>query len=500
MTEHYIIGIDVGTGSTKALAIELSGKVLHVAQRAYPTLNPRAGISEQDPEQIWQAFKDCIADVVTHCGVQPAAISISTAMHSLIPVDGDGKALSNMITWADSRSENIALALRASPNGAHFYRTSGTPIHAMSPLCKLLWLRKHDPLLFAATAKFLSIKDYLWHKLFGEYEVDYSIASATGFFDIQELQWSADILDYAHITYLQLSKPVPTDHVRTDMIAHVAAEMKLLEGIKVCIGASDGCTANLGTGVTTPHIAALTIGTSGAVRITSNQPIYNDEAMTFNYILDTNTYVCGGAINNGGLAIDWAIKAMMHVEHPKQKDYDYFFKCVEDAPAGAGGLFFLPYLTGDRAPIWDSSANGSFIGLKVKHKRKHLLRAVLEGVCYTLYQILNALEYNNSSIDKIHVSGGFVNSPVWLQLLSDVCGKKLVIMQTGDGSAIGAAILAARALFPKNMGIENSSQHAQTLIIPNAANHQRYQSRLPIFSKLYVNLKETMHILNDLKN
>ncbi|TDO22811.1 gluconokinase [Pedobacter duraquae] len=500
MTEPYIIGIDVGTGSTKALAIALSGTIHHVTQHSYPTYSERAGMSEQDPEEIWVAFQHCIHDIISHCGKQPVAISISTAMHSIIPVSEDGKALSYLITWADSRSEDIATALRNSPEGPQFYRTSGTPIHAMSPLCKLLWLKKSDPLLFNASSRFISIKAYIWHKLFGEFEEDYAIASATGLFDILELQWSADILDYAGITYLQLPKPVPTYHVRTDIIPEIATQMNLSPGLSVCIGASDGCTANLGTGVVASGTAALTIGTSGAVRITSSHPIYNEESMTFNYILDSNTYVCGGAINNGGLAIDWAIKTLMSVEKTKQSHFDTFFQLASETPAGADGLFFLPYLTGDRAPIWDSSSNGAFIGLKNKHTQQHLFKAVLEGVCYPLCQILNALERNNTAIDKIHVSGGFINSPVWLQTLSDICGKKLYLMQTEDASAIGAAILAARVLFPGDERIELASQVAQAFVVPDVKSHAVYRSRLPLFSRLYSDLKETMHLINDLKN
>lgn len=500
MTEPYIIGIDVGTGSAKALAIDLSGQVIHVVQRGYPTHSQRAGMSEQDPEQIWEAFQQCISNTVRQVGKQPAAISISTAMHSLIPVAENGRALTYMMTWADARSEDIAQALRNSKQGPSFYRISGTPIHAMSPLCKILWIKKNDPLLFAATSRFISIKAYIWHKLFGEFEVDHAIASAMGLFDIAELQWSADILDYAGLTYLQLAKPVPTHHVRTDMIPTVATNMRLDPNTRVCIGASDGCAANLGTGVTTPGTAALTIGTSGAVRITSQHPVYNDEAMTFNYILDSNTYICGGAVNNGGLAVDWAISTLMQIDHPHQIHYDQFFQAAADTLAGAEGLFFLPYLTGERAPIWDSSSNGAFIGLKQKHQHKHLFRAVLEGICYTLCQIMNALELNNISIEKIHVSGGFISSPVWLQILADVCGKKLVIVQTEDASAIGATILAARALYPDDPRIEHFSQTAQTFVVPNKVNHKLYHDRLPIFSKLYLNLKESMHLINDLRN
>src|SRR5690349_21157602 len=182
--ESYVIGIDLGTGSAKAIAMSHAGDVIDSAQVAYPTLQPKPTYHEQAPELIWQAFVKCIARITSRQSAPPDAISLSSAMHSVIPIDKNGHPLMNMIIWADNRSASIASTIHQSPEGQYIYEESGTPIHAMTPLCKLQWLHTNEEKIFGQTAKFISIKEYVWHKLFGEYEVDYSIASATGLMNI----------------------------------------------------------------------------------------------------------------------------------------------------------------------------------------------------------------------------------------------------------------------------------------------------------------------------
>jgi gluconokinase len=500
MQEPYIIGIDIGTGSTKAVSIDLNGNILHVAQSSYPTFHPEPGYSEQKPEAIWAAFKECVYKSTKEIGFGPAALSLSSAMHSIIPVNADGTALSNLITWADARSENIAEAIKSGPEGENIYNTSGTPLHAMAPLSKMLWIKQQQPLLFEQTFKFISIKEFIWYKLFEKFEIDYSIASATGMFDIINLSWSASILDTVGLDISKLSKPVNTSFSRNKIQADVAAEMNLPQNTMVIIGASDGCCANLGSAVVDATTAALTIGTSGAVRITSNKPLYNFQAMTFNYLLDEKTFVCGGPVNNGGLAIDWAIQKFLNNQAGVAKPYEQFFSLIANQPSGAEKLLFLPYLTGERAPYWDTAASAAFIGLRPQHTTADLFRAVLEGVCFALNQVVLTVEQSVGHIGQLHVSGGFIHSPVWLQVLADLTGKKLVLVQTEDASAIGAAILASRALFPDNTLETAILSQEKEYVLPDTNKHQHYKLLMPIFRKLYDDLKDSMQLLNQIHN
>jgi gluconokinase len=486
--QQYILGIDIGTGSTKAIACNFTGEILTSSQHYYTVSSPKPGYSEQDPEVILAAFIQCIKDVTTKLGYAPHAISLSSAMHSVIAINENGKALAPMLTWADSRAENIAAKLKGSLQSTQLYRTCGTPIHAMSPLCKLIWLRENEAGLFESAHKFISIKEYIWFYLFKEFRVDHSIASATGMFDIMKLQWNPDALSIAGIYADKLSDPVSNTFHRTDMVSSVASALGLTSETILNIGASDGCCANLGSFVDKPGIASITIGTSGAVRVTGPTPVFNDSAMTFNYLLDDTTYVSGGAINNGGIVLDWLRKNFSPAE-----SYDEVFDEIATIKPGSDGLVFLPYLYGERAPLWDTKTCGVFFNIKPIHTKAHFLRAGLEGICFALNDVLQTLEQSSSPITRVHISGGFITSHAWTQILADITDKKLAVVQQEDASAIGAIFLAMKELKLTPV----AQPHSNSVIIPNEANQIVYSKNFEVFKKLYNDLAETMHWAHD---
>src|SRR3569833_178337 len=267
----YVLGLDIGTGSVKAVAINLQCQSFADNQRFFSYNAPKPGYHEQDPELIWDAFKNCLAGVVAFFGTPPIAVSLSSAMHSLIPVDGDCKALAPMMTWADNRSAAIANHLKSTDEGMDIYEATGTPLHAMSPLCKIIWIRQNNPGLFRQAHKFISIKEFIWFRLFGEFKIDESCASGTGLFDITNRTWHNRSLSLAGINAQSLSQPVPTNY-SANLPVKATGPAFLKPGTPFIIGASDGCLANLGSMATKPGIAAITIGTSGAVRAGSNKP------------------------------------------------------------------------------------------------------------------------------------------------------------------------------------------------------------------------------------
>ncbi|WP_421944766.1 gluconokinase [Pedobacter sp.] len=492
---EYILGIDIGTGSTKAVALNLNYEPISTSQHYYPTHSVKPGYSEQEPEIIYQAFLNCIADLKTELGAEPFTVGLSSAMHSLIMVDSNGEPLAPMITWADNRSADIANRLLNGDEGLQLYASTGTPIHPMSPLCKIIWLRENEPQLFIETSKFISIKEYIWFKLFGEYKIDYSIASCTGLFDINKLNWNEEALKLCKINSAHLSEPVQTSFSNTKLVqAHQAFFNN--KNVSFVIGASDGCLANLGSEAISDGAAAVTIGTSGALRVPSSKPVVNKNAMTFNYILDSETFICGGPINNGGLALQWLMKNVFGKKELNEADYTNLFNEIETSAVGSNGLIFLPYLTGERAPIWNSRASGTFLGLSNQHHQKDMARAVIEGICFSLNDVLTEMETNGASIKKIHASGGFVHSKVWMQILADVTGKEILLITEEDASAVGAAYLAAKA----NGLIDNypsATQNKFNIIYPDTSHHIFYQRRFGIYKKAYVNLKECMKEINN---
>ncbi|HEY4060841.1 MAG TPA: gluconokinase [Puia sp.] len=491
---RYIIGIDLGTTHTKAIGYTDNGEVLSSTDVSYPVFSDPSGRHELDPEDLWNAFLSVLKTIrqSTMGSDGLAGISFSCAMHSLIAVDGQGKPLTRAITWADLRSESAAATLKASEAGRRVYRQTGTPIHPMSPLSKLLWMRETDSVLFRQAARFISIKEYIWWRLFGQYEVDHSIASATGLLDIYTLDWYPGSLTLAGIGPGQLSALVPCTHVRSELVSGMRDLLGLPEGLPFVIGGSDGCLANLGSGALLPGETALTIGTSGAVRMTADRPAYDPQERIFNYLLTDRLYVSGGATNNGGSVVQWFTEQFSGAG-PGTKDIAARVAEADKVPPGCDGLVFLPYLRGERAPVWDADAKGVWFGIRSLHTQSHFMRSVLEGIGYSLYQIGTSLEATIGPIQEIYASGGFTHSGTWLQMIADIFLKRVTVTVGADASATGAAIMGFYAL-----GILQRPEDAVSLIRvketyePDEARHRIYQENFIVFSALYGRLKDLM--------
>jgi gluconokinase len=240
-------------------------------------------------------------------------------------MDKNNKAITPLITWADTRSGDIAQRLRNLPEAENLYKATGTPIHSMTPLCKIIWLKENEPEIFKAAFKYISIKEFIWYKLFKVYQIDHSIASATGLFDIEKLKWNDFSLQLCSINSSQLSEIMPTNFLRKDVDSSVTSLLNISSKTSFCIGASDGCTANVGSYAVEKGTAALTIGTSGAVRIASSKPIFDFASMSFNYLLDEKTFICGGPVNNGGNVVEWLFESIFNNSKPSEKEYKNLF-------------------------------------------------------------------------------------------------------------------------------------------------------------------------------
>ncbi|GAB4026797.1 gluconokinase [Spirosoma koreense] len=442
---NCIVGVDVGTTNVKALAMppDLSQILAH-ASAPLTTLNPKPGYAEQDPAEIWAAFELVMAEVSNELKEQGHAIThvaFCTAMHSLLPMNADGSPTAHAILWSDNRAEAEAAALRTSQAelGKMIYQETGTPIHPMIPLCKLAWLREHDPRLLRRTARFGSIKEFLWHKLTGQFEIDYSIATATGLFSENKRQWSEQALGYAGIRIDQLSTPVPTTLQRPYQSRPETAKTGLSDGVSLLIGASDGCLANLGAGAIKPRTATLTIGTSGAVRQTVRKPLRDAEIRLFCYYLDEGYYVVGGPTNNGGNILEWITEKLT------QQDTQAVLDEAATIPPGSDGLLFLPYLQGERAPLWDASVRGAYLHVDWQHTRAHFVRAALEGVLFNLLNINELLTTHTGSARVIHANGGFAQSTLWVQMLADMAGIPVRLNASNESGSMGAILLTLKA-------------------------------------------------------
>lgn len=492
----YIIGVDIGTSGTKAVAFDEGGEVLGEHRVTYPILNPQPCYFEQDPDVLFKAVIVSIAQLVqivrqVSKGGTLLGVGFSSAMHGVFAVDKQNRPLTHCIIWTDTRSTSFATQLKDTPEGMAIYRATGTPVHPMSPLCKLGWMRTHMPSVHSAAHKFISIKEYVFFKLFGRYVVDASIASATGLFDIHLLKWHAQALEQAGISPDRLSEPVPVTYSITGMDGQLANEMGIARDTPFIVGGSDGCLANLGVNVTQPGHVAVTIGTSGAIRMTSDAPRTDVKARTFSYVLTDRFHVLGGAVNNGGIALQWFRDNFESAAGRREVDFRSLTESAARIPAGSEGLIFLPYLAGERSPHWNAHAKGLFFGVQLHHHKDHFTRAIMEGVIFGIYSVGKVLEEITGPIRVIHASGGFAHSALWLQLLADVFNKQVLVCENIEGSARGAYVVVLKALNKisdfKAIGTQGT---AAASFEPDATRHQVYLTNFERFERLYDKVKD----------
>lgn len=482
----FVLTIDIGTTSAKVLIVSEQGKVVATAQEFYPTSFPQPGFAVQDPKVVMDGILKIVGEAVarfkfSHKNLVTAsplvdAIGISSAMHSLMAVDKNGSPITPLILWSDMRSAEQARVLKESEQGKEIYNATGTPIHPMSPLCKLMWMREHDPATISKAFKFISIKEYLLFVLCGEFAVDYSVASSTGMFDVHELKWSSKALSVAGITEDRLSKCVSPYDNTLRMKKEVASALGLNEDIPIIPGASDGCAAHLGSNAMAKGRLSLTIGTSGAVRIASESCSPDPHQRIFNYRLDERTFISGGATNNGTVLLNWFCNNF----YPHKADLVEFTEVAMKTEPGAGGLIFLPYVFGERAPYYNPDLRGSFFGLAQHHTQAHMMRALLEGICFEVRSIVESIEESIEPVTEILASGGFVRSTAWLQLMANVLNKKIVLHDVNDASSLGAAIIAFRGI-GKEVFFDGSEQ--KKIFEPEPLSIPLYGDMYGIFSR-----------------
>jgi len=488
----YMLGVDIGTTTTKAVLFSEHGKVIQQDSIGYPLYTPDISTAEQNPDEIFQAVLQVITNIMKHHSDKPLLfVSFSSAMHSIIAVDENDIPLTPVITWADNRSEAWALKIKDEWNGLEVYKRTGTPIHPMSPLSKITWLVNEHPEIARKTKKYIGIKEYIFKKFFNQYVVDHSLASAMGMMNLHTLDWDEEALNIAGITRAQLSTLVPTTTLFKNCHVDLAKQMGIDPQTPFVIGASDGVLSNLGVNAIRKGEIAVTIGTSGAIRTIIDKPKTDVKGRIFCYALTENHWVIGGPVNNGGMVLRWIRDefASSEVETAKRlgvDSYEVLTKIAERVRPGADGLLFHPYLSGERAPLWNPNARGSFFGLTLSHKKEHMIRAALEGVIYNLYTVyLALLEYMESPVTRIQATGGFSRSVIWRQMMADIFESEVTVPESYESSCLGACILGLYAL-----GKINSFEIAADMVgdtythtpIEEAA--KEYRQLLPIFIRL----------------
>ncbi|MFC5735482.1 gluconokinase [Cytobacillus gottheilii] len=494
----YMLGIDIGTTSTKTVLFSEYGQVIQAENIGYPLYTPDITTAEQDPDEIFKAVLQAVSNIMKqHNDKKLSFISFSSAMHSVIAMDKNDEPLTPVITWADNRSEAWAHRIKNELNGHAIYKRTGTPIHPMSPLSKIAWLVHEHPEIALGTKKYIGIKEYIFKRLFDQYAVDHSIASCMGLMNLEKLDWDQEALEVAGITSAQLSELVPTTKIFKGCDPALAKQMGIDPETPFVIGASDGVLSNLGVNAIRKGEIAVTIGTSGAIRTIIDKPKTDDRERIFCYALTEKHWVIGGPVNNGGMVLRWIRDelAASEVETAKRlgiDPYDVLTKIAERVRPGADGLLFHPYLAGERAPLWNPDVRGSFFGLTLSHKKEHMIRAALEGVVYNLYTVFLALTAcMDSPVTRIQATGGFARSEVWRQMMADIFGTEVAVPESYESSCLGACLLGLYAT-----GKIDSFERVSDMVgstfkhTPMEEASKEYRQLIPIFISLSKVLEE----------
>ncbi len=489
-----IITIELGTNAVRIFAFDLDGNIIDTMKGSYPTFHVEPDYSEQDPEQMFitmlYVLKNLLTEKIHPNNYQVISICFSSSMHSVLAIDDHGVPLGNAFTWADNRGKLEAQELRKSGLGERLYHNTGTPIHPMSPLVKITWMKNHDRERFDKTSKFLSIKGYIIQQLTGEYFIDYSLASATGLLNIKTIQWEPEALEYAGITVKKLPDLVPIFYSPGKLRKEYQKSLGLSASTKLLLGSSDGCMATLGAGVWSEGKGTITIEDSGAVRVVGKEVLRDKNQRFFNYLLTENCYISGGPTNNGGVAFEWFAKQFGDFKIPYEIDYT-MEELVHEATkvaVGSDGLIFLPYLLGERAPIWNPNARGSYFGINIKHERQHFIRATIEGILYEIYSIGKTLE-EHRSIKSLSVNGSFASIPFCAQMIADIFNKPVSV--SSDTTSRGSFLMSAT-----DMGKYQSLEEASNSVVltdtyqPHEYHHKTYQKYFDIFERVTAKLAD----------
>lgn len=440
-TGEVVLGIDLGTTATKVVVVDADYCPVATVERPAPLRTGRDGEAVHDPATVLAGVVGAVRESAQHCahlGLAVRGLSFSAALHTLLGLDSSGDPITPALSWADTRAADIARRLRA--EGAdELHRATGTPVHPMAPVTKLAWFAAHEPDLFRSAAVWCGMKDYVLSRFTGRRVTDHSCASATGLLDLRTTDWYGPALETAGVSGGRLPELVAPTAV-FPLLPEPAAALGLPAGLAVVAGAGDGPLANLAVGATIPGTAALSLGTSGALRVVRDRPGVDDKCRAFCYHLADGLWVLGGAVSNAGVVAQWAAESFGGI------DVADLLKEAAEVEPGSDGLIALPYLLGERAPWWDPDARGALIGLRRGHGRAHLARAMIEGVGQQLALVRDSVVAAGTPVASVRATGGALRSSLWAEIVASALDMPLGITDDAAGSGFGAALLGWRAL------------------------------------------------------
>jgi xylulokinase len=496
MSRKFVLAHDLGTTGNKACLFDEQGKPAASVSIDYGVSYPQPGWAEQDPQDWWQAVCDGSRRLLAEAHVQPdeiACVSFSGQMMGCVAVDPQARPLRSAMIWADQRAEAQAQMLIERVGWERMYALTGHRAGASYSGAKILWLRDHQPEIFKATHKFLQAKDFIAARLTGRFVTDYSDASGTNLYDLNNWNWSAEILEAVGLDVGRL----PELHASSDVIGEVtraAAEAcGLKAGTPVMIGGGDGCCASTGAGVIREGRAYNYIGSSSWIALATRRPVLDPAMRTFTFAhLVPGMYCPCGTMQTAGGAYQWLRDVFGQAEKEAGarlgiSPYELLDLEAESSPPGARGLLFLPYLLGERSPHWNPLARGAYLGLTVRHTRADIIRATLEGITFNLRMILDAFREQSVPVEAMRVIGGGARGRLWRQIMADIYRLAVTAPALPEAAtSLGAAIAGGVGvgLYP-DYSIAEALTPTVDALQPNAQAHARYARQYQVFVRAY---------------
>ncbi|HEY3964415.1 MAG TPA: xylulokinase [Planctomycetaceae bacterium] len=504
------LGIDVGTSGTKTLAMRADGKILATATAVYPLSSPRPGWSEQDPEHWWQASIKTVRAVLKLGKIKPAdvtGIGLSGQMHGSVFLDSRQHVIRPALLWNDQRTSAECAEIESRAGGrAQLIELVANPALTGFTAPKILWLRNHEPKNYERVKQVLLPKDYVRFRLTGEFATEVSDASGTLLLDVRKRRWSKTLLDRLGLDPGLLPQVYESEVVSGQLSAAAGKLLGLPAGVRVVGGGGDQAAGAVGNGIVRRGVISATMGTSGVVFAHSDEVQFDHQGRlhTFCHAVRDKWHVMGVVLSAGG-SLQWYRNQLAEAEvalarRKKIDPYELITAQAATAPAGSEGLFFLPYLTGERTPHADPYARAAWVGLSLRHGRAHLARSVIEGATFAMRDSLDIIQHMQVPVKEVRLSGGGARSKFWRQIQADIYGVKTVTTNSAEGPAYGVALLAAVGTGAYRTIVEacQATIKIEDSTTPNARSRKIYDAAYPVYQLLYRSLKDDFRTIADL--
>jgi xylulokinase len=491
MTPPHLLGIDLGTSSTKTTIIDSDGRLISIAAQEYAFDTPKPGWAEQNPEIWFQAAVNTMRLALRNSNISPediTAIGLTGLMHGPVCLDSQGQPLGPSIIWADQRTSEQVRLVYNKIGVAQLGQWTGNPLATGFTLATWLWLREHEPDIYNRIAYLLLPKDYIRYRLTGEIGTEPSDASGTSIFNPMTGRWSTSLLEALGLPTDPLPPCYPSHNIAGALLPRIAEQTGLRSGTPVVYGGSDQTCQAIGNGIIEPGTISCTIGTGGQIFAVTKRPVYDPDLRLhlFCHVVPDTWHMLAATLT-AGKSLRWLRDNVF-----QGFGYRELVDQADQVAPGSEGLFFLPYLAGERTPHMDPEASGAFIGLSLRHNRADLVRAVLEGVVMSLRQGLEVMMDLGLPVDRIVASGGATNHPLWLQLQADIFNRPIYRTQTREAAAVGAGILAGVGTgvyqhIPE--ACQRTVRLDEVIIQPDPETVETYNQKFQTFTQLYPSIK-----------